>query len=121
MALFGPRDPRKQRLTFEQILIMAGVILIALQVFGALFGKALGLDYSAGQVYLGALIVLSVLTGFAVMKKLMTTGAGVGKKDIAVLVIIVLGTGLAIVYLPDLVPGIFERSALALKSNLPLP
>ena len=110
----------KRKLTFEEGIMLAGLILVGLFGFSMLFGKMLGFSFAVGYIPLLLGVVLTVTVMFAITMKTMR-GEMIGTKDVVTLLIISAITVLAMMYLPDLIPPAFEQSALSLKSALPLP
>ena len=92
-----------------------------LQAFGVLFGLQ---GIKLGPVFQLMLIAAIVLAAFAIGKKVLQ-GTAVSKKDIFAIATLMIVCAVALIYVRDLVPEIFQQSMLELKtmaqSYLPLP
>jgi len=116
------RDLRTQHWNMQTIAWTLVLVFIILQAFGVLFSSYITIKL--GPVLLFALIAVTVLMAASIAKK-QWGGRTIDKKDFFALVILVVVTTLAVIYLENLIPQIFAEAASMLKVDLqsiiPLP
>ena len=98
------------------------LVFIILQFIGIVFERYVTIKL--GPLVLFALILMTVVVAAAVVKKQMQ-GIPVKREDLIVLLILAGMSTLAAIYLPRLLPQVFDAAAMSLKDSLqgfiPLP
>ncbi len=86
------------------------LVLVLIQVIGALFGDALGFSVALGPTFILMAVVLLGASAFVIVKKLMTDRI-VDRKDIFAVLLVAVISLVVILFLRELVPEAFARSA----------
>lgn len=116
-------DPNAKpfRPTIVGITLVFVLILLFLQTVGLLFNLQ---GIKLGPMFMVILISSISLAAFAIAKK-QIQGIAIGKQDLIAIIVLVVVTIIALFYLRDLVPEIFQQSVMNLKdiaqTFLPLP
>lgn len=105
------------KVTLQNMIITAVLILILIQAIGILFNIS---SIKLGPVFQLILIAATVLIAFAIAKK-QIQGGEISKQDFFALIIIVALTIVAMIYMKDYIPVIFQRGVNLAQSFLPLP
>lgn len=117
---YNPNAP-KFKFDVVKITLIFVLFLILLQAFGVLFNMQ---GIKLGPVFQLILIAAIALGAFAIGKKLLQ-GVAVSKKDIFAIVVLIVICALALFFVRDLIPEIFQQSMfeakIMLQSYLPLP
>tara|TARA_Y100000310_G_scaffold194176_1_gene194162 strand:+ start:596 stop:973 length:378 start_codon:yes stop_codon:yes gene_type:complete len=110
-----PLAPKRAQFNITTFLILTVMSLVLVQAFGAIFGKALGLEIALGPIFVLISVGATSLISLAIFRK-MWAGGQVTKADIATIFIVGGLTLLMLFFLKDLIPSIFEQSILNLQS-----
>jgi len=105
--------PRKP-VTIEGIILMAILIIVGIQALGVLIPA---LNIKLGPVFQIILIAATVVVAFAFAKK-QIQGGQISRADIGVLVVLVLITILAMIFMKQYIPSIFREGLNNMQSML---
>lgn len=121
MALFarGINQPRFE-LNLTNVLVAVIMALVLIQAFGLVLGGPLGLSVHLGPVFVLLPLAIASLLGIAIVKKMMQDKL-VTKQDIFAVVIVMAIATVVMIYLPKVVPEIFEQSVVQLQSMVGFP
>jgi len=117
---FGKKDGQpKQPFNLMQFIILSIITVLGLQIFSALFGNAVGVNFASGPIFVLLGVGLAAIMGIAVFKKLYSD-MPIDRTDMFA-ILIVSGIAFAMMFLlPDLVPEAFERSVAQLQAVIGL-
>lgn len=120
MGFFNKNNQPRQPWKTEDFVLVVLFALIIIQVFGMIFGTAIGIDIKLGPAFI--LFAVAAAVWFAVgLARKQWQGFPVDRSDLVVMLILAVVVVAFVILFPKYLPEVFQEGSRGLASMIGLP